>query len=252
MWSRKDLKTRGKNLVYGNYWYMVLVSFIMLFLGGAGSGSSSGSNSARNSANGDSSLSSIDWALLATMMVLIILIVVAALVIGSVIKIFLCDPLLVGCQRFILNAREGRRQFSDVASIFNDNYMNVVKVMFFRYLKTFLWSLLFIIPGIIKSYEYRMIPYILSENPNIDKDRAFELTKAMTNGEKWNIFVYDLSFILWSLGTLFTCGLLGIFWVNPYINATNAELYMELREQAMRSNYTNESELYGYHYKPMM
>ena len=252
MWSRKDLKTRGKNLVYGNYWYMVLVSFIMLFLGGAGSGSSSSSNTARNSASGDSSLSSIDWAMLATIIGIVIVVMIVAIVIGSLIKIFLCDPLLVGCQRFILNAREGKRQFSDVASIFNDNFMNVVKIMFFRYLKTFLWSLLFIVPGIIKSYEYRMIPYILSENPNIDKDRAFELTKAMTNGEKWNIFVYDLSFILWSLGTLFTCGLLGIFWVNPYVNATNAELYMELREQAMRSNYTNESELYGYHYKPMM
>ena len=56
----------------------------------------------------------------------------------------------------------------------------------------FLWLLLLVIPGIIKSYEYRMIPYILSENPKVSRQRAFEISKLMMNGNKWDTFVLDL------------------------------------------------------------
>ena len=62
--------------------------------------------------------------------------------------------------------------------------MNIVEIMFLKSLYTFLWTLLLIVPGIIKSYEYRMVPYILSENPAIDSKRAFELSKRMMDGQK--------------------------------------------------------------------
>ena len=71
--------------------------------------------------------------------------------------------------------------------------------MFLKGLFQGLWSLLFVIPGIIKSYEYRMIPYILSENPNISRKRAFEISKQMMKGNKWDTFVLDLSFIGWQI-----------------------------------------------------
>ena len=66
-------------------------------------------------------------------------------------------------------------------------------------------------PGIIKSYEYRMIPYILAENPSINWREAFRLSKAMMDGQKWNTFVLDLSFIGWDLLSAVTGGLLGLF-----------------------------------------
>lgn len=84
-------------------------------------------------------------------------------------------------------------------------YLNIVKTQFLRSLFTVLWTLLLIVPGIVKSYEYRMIPYILAENPSISSKRAFELSKKMTDGEKMNIFVLDLSFIGWSLLGLLAC-----------------------------------------------
>ena len=110
----------------------------------------------------------------------------------------------------------------------------------------FLWSLLFVIPGIIKAYEYRMIPYILSENPEISRERVFEISKKMMMGNKWNTFVLDLSFLGWEILSGLTIGILGIFYVNPYVQSTNAELYAYLREDALRNGYVSSSELIGF------
>ena len=107
--------------------------------------------------------------------------------------------------------------------------MNIVLTLFLRNLYTVLWTFLFIVPGIIKSYEYRMIPYILAENPDMDRREAFQLSKDMMQGEKWNAFVLDLSFIGWQILSGITLGIVGIFWTNPYVYATNAELYLELK-----------------------
>mgnify|MGYP006295230481 CR=1 FL=1 len=87
-----------------------------------------------------------------------------------------------------------------------------------------------IIPGIIKSYAYRMVPYILAENPKIGHRRALDLSNKMTRGEKWKIFVLDLSFIGWFiLGALFFG--IGVFFVQPYYDATNSELYIKLKKE---------------------
>ena len=96
----------------------------------------------------------------------------------------------------------------------------------------FLWSLLLIVPGIIKSYEYSMVPYILAENPSISGKRAFQISKAMTKGHKWDLFVLELSFILWIIGTVCTCGLLGIY-LAPYMQATMTEAYYKLKAEAV-------------------
>ena len=112
---------------------------------------------------------------------------------------------------------------------FKSNYLNIVKIMFFRSLFTVLWGLLFIIPGIIKAYEYSMIPYLLSENPDMDMQQAFDESRRMTYGQKWQIFVLDLSFIGWNILSSFTLGLLGIFFVSPYMCLTKAGLYRRLR-----------------------
>ena len=97
-------------------------------------------------------------------------------------------------------------------------------------------------PGIIKAYEYRMIPYILAENPDIDTKEAFARSKEMMTGNKWDAFVLDLSFLGWILLSVCTCGILAIFWVNPYMYMTDAELYVALKEITYGSsgqNYNN-------------
>ena len=84
-----------------------------------------------------------------------------------------------------------------------------------------------------------MIPYLLAENPDMPSEEAFRLSKEMTTGEKWNLFVLDWSFIGWILlGFLVCCGVGGIF-VTPYIEATYAEVYQHLKNKNMGDGYWN-------------
>ena len=76
-----------------------------------------------------------------------------------------------------------------------------------------------------------MIPYILAENPKIERKKAFKLSKEMMKGNKWKTFILDLSFLGWELLSIFTFGLLNIFYINPYKVATTVELYEVLKKQ---------------------
>ena len=143
--------------------------------------------------------------------------------------VFVCNPIEIGCKRFYLRNLNEPAQVGNIGYAFDNHYKNIAKTMFFRDLYTILWTLLFIIPGIVKSYEYQMIPYLLAENPQMSKEQAFAESKRMMDGQKWNAFVLDLSFIGWHILSGITCGLLGIFYVQPYVDATHAALYETLR-----------------------
>lgn len=113
---------------------------------------------------------------------------------------------------------------------------NPAKVMAVRSLFLSLWCLT-IVGGPIKYYSYRMVPYILAENPETSCGEALELSMHMMRGNKWRAFVLDISFWYWYLLQYFTLGLVGIFYVNSYVAATNAELYMALRGEALVGAY---------------
>jgi uncharacterized membrane protein len=87
-----------------------------------------------------------------------------------------------------------------------------------------------------------MIPYILAENPKIERKKAFKLSKEMMKGNKWKTFILDLSFLGWELLSIFTFGLLNIFYINPYKVATTVELYEVLKKQiiSQKSEYYEE------------
>ena len=164
------------------------------------------------------------WLLLITFLI--------SFVISLAISVLVYMPLQVGSCRFFMCNREDDADLNHLLIGFRDgNYLNVVKIMLIRSIKIALWSLLFVIPGIIKSYEYSMIPYLLSENPGMSKQEAFALSREMTSGEKWKMFVLGISFFPWMLLGGVTFGLIFIFWLYPYIFATNAELYAVLREK---------------------
>ena len=260
-WTRAELKQRAKESVNRNYWWFVLACLILTLVGGTGGGGGGSSYSSSN--NNSSSYSSdynyfddddYDWddddyysddsdsdfvlplvGLIAGLSIGLFLIIFAVAIVFST---FICAPIRVGIYRFFLNAREGRRNFGDVIFVFSSgHYLNVVKIMFLASLKITLWYLLFIIPGIIKAYEYRMIPYILSEHPEIDSKTAFQMTKTQMDGEKLSTWVLELSFFGWACLSLLTCGILSIFWVNPYSQATYAELYAVLRQKTFQTGY---------------
>ena len=78
-------------------------------------------------------------------------------------------------------------------------------------------------------YEYSMIPYILADNPDVDRKAAFSISKEMMKGNKWRAFILDLSFIFWDFLGAMTGGIVAIFYVGPYRELTKASLYKAIR-----------------------
>ena len=110
------------------------------------------------------------------------------------------------------------------------NWKNITMTMLIKNIYNLLWFLT-IIGGFIKAYEYRMIPYILADNPEIERKEAFRLSKEMMKHNKWRTFILDLTFILWNILSLATFGFLNILYVNPYKAATSVELYVILKNK---------------------
>ena len=206
---------------------MVLVALVLTMVSGGGSSASSSYTRRTSSDYGYGSMSSAE---LAGFVVGFMVVLLVVMVIGFAVSAFLLNPLVVGAQRFFVVSHYQKAELGELGYAFSNSYMNVVKTMFLKALYVFLWSLLLVIPGIIKGYEYRMIPYILAENPGIDTKEAFAMSKQMMYGNKWNAFVLDLSFLGWIILSVFTCGILAVFYVNPYIYMTDAELYVALKE----------------------
>ena len=98
-----------------------------------------------------------------------------------------------------------------------------------------LWSLLLIIPGIVKSYSYAMFPYIRRDYPNLTTQEVISLSQKMMSGHKWDLFLLHLSFIGWGVLNVLTC-FIGSLWLNPYVLATNAQFYKDVREEYIRNH----------------
>ncbi|MBQ9264401.1 MAG: DUF975 family protein [Clostridia bacterium] len=118
--------------------------------------------------------------------------------------------------------------------------------MFWMGLSVFLWSLLLVVPGIVKAFAYSMTPYILSEHPNVDARDALKLSERMTDGYKMDIFVAGLSFLGWQLLSACTFGILEIVFVGPYQSLTFGGIYRELKRNAIENGTVKEEEFEGY------
>lgn len=256
MWTRKELKERAKEALKRNYWKIVLVSLIGMLIGGGlgSSGISGGGSDIRDMASDnvkehftEHENDDVDWEgaeavlddiqmdirpqdIVAVAFTVIVVLIVAAIVlaIGIALDVLLLNPVQVGINRFMVKSLDDTARIAEVGYTFDHNYKNGVKVMFFKDLYVVLWSLLFIVPGIYKAYQYRMVPYILGENPDMTYQEVLQRSKDMMDGQKWNAFVLDLSFILWHMLGGITCGLAEIFYVAPYVNLTDAALYSRL------------------------
>jgi uncharacterized membrane protein len=153
--------------------------------------------------------------------------------------------LQIGSRRFLLEVRQGKDDISSIFYPFQSGQLsNLIRISIFKYLYVYLWSLLFVIPGIIKALEYFMIDYMLAENPSLSQDRAFDITKRTMDGEKAFLFTLGLSFLGWILLCLLTCGF-GTIFLAPYIHTTMAEYYTYLRTKALTTGIATESELPG-------
>lgn len=244
MWTRAELKERAKAVLRVSYWKAFLVSLVIAFAGGHDGGFSGSSKwqvnrSQWNAATGGPGYN--EYLPFIALGVLVLVLVV--MFIAFAFRIFLGYPLEVGGRCYFKQAAQEDINMNYLTFSFSKGrYWNIVKTMLVKGIYIFLWTLLLIIPGIIKSYAYRMVPYILADNPNIEYNRAIELSNQMTNGQKFDMFVLDLSFIGWYL-LGFLAFFVGVFFVMPYENATKAELYLTLKENAMTQGFCSRSEL---------
>jgi len=123
-------------------------------------------------------------------------------------------------------------------------FLPTINVIFFRNLSIISWTLIFIIPGIIKAYKYCMVPYIIAENPHLPRRRVLEISKQMMKGHKFNTFVLSLSFTGWYILSAFTFNIIDYFYLRPYVLATEAELYLELKRISLNKGIIEYSEFY--------
>ena len=231
-WDRATLKGMAKKALMGSYWKSVLVGFLlMLCTATASSGTARGAEQAESQADAGIFDQLTNNPYFGVIAMVIAAVALLAGIAGIALRILVMNPLEIGIRRYFMEDLYAPCELDRLTYGFKMNYVNGVITMLLRVVFIALWTLLLIIPGIIKSYEYRMIPYLLAENPDLEWRDAFATSKRMMDGEKWNAFVLDLSFIGWILLSLITLGLVGIFYVNPYKGLTDAALYMALREK---------------------
>lgn len=260
-WVRSDLKMRAKESFKRNYLAAVIVSLIVILVtsgGGAGNGGRTYttvqdtydeiidgdyfSNDLEERA--EDLIDSLDAPAAWGLGLLISAFAIIAGVVIVIFKAFIGNVLEVGGCKFYIENLYSKPKVGRIAYGFTSGYyLNVVKVMFVRGLFIFLWSLLFVIPGIIKAYEYYMVPYLLAEYPDMTWREASLRSRDMMYGNKMETFILELSFLPWHFLSAMTGGIVGLFYVNPYVDASKVELYDTL--VGAQQNYGNQN--YGYY-----
>ena len=146
----------------------------------------------------------------------------------TLLEVFLLLPVAVG----FMNAFRKLLTKLDTNLLGNtfdfSNYWRKVGGMVLMYVLTFLWTLLFIIPGIIKAFSYSMTPFILDEFPELGPSEAIHRSRMMMKGHKFDLFWLYLSFIGWAILAILTCGI-GFLWLIPYMQTAEAAFYEEVK-----------------------
>lgn len=144
-------------------------------------------------------------------------------------SIFVIYPAAMGLTKVFLNVTYGDEpSAATLMDGFKVNYINNVLLYVLIGVFTALWSILLVIPGIIAAYSYTMAPYILLEHPELSAKEAISLSKQMMKGHKFELFVLQLSFILWALLGVVTLGIAYIY-VGPYITLTTTDFYHNIK-----------------------
>lgn len=195
-----DFRAIARNALRGKWGTAILTGFVAALIGAElfASGGSSGSN-ARNNESIRSVVQDLQrteiWPLLVTLFVIAMVVLVVWIIVNMVIG----GAGMLGYAKFNLNLVDGKdAEFSDLFSRF-DRLGDGFCMKFLMALYTLLWSFLFFIPGIVKSYSYAMTPYILSEHPEMTANEAITESRRIMPGNRWRLFCLEISFIGWSL-----------------------------------------------------
>jgi uncharacterized membrane protein len=220
--NRAELKNQAKALIKTNYWKMVLAGLVLAFAVGTGVRSTVTYKVDDVSESASNAVQNVSF---------ILALIAAALVIA--ILYFVNFPLEYGGTTFFLKNSDGHGESEKtlLEGYQSGNLKRIFSTFFFRNFMIFLFTLLLIVPGIIKSYEYYFVSQLAADHPDKSGKELCDLSKQMTMGHKKELFMLDLSFILWAIGNALTAGLLGIFYFYPYKYQVTALAYKELVAQ---------------------
>lgn len=140
----------------------------------------------------------------------------------------LMGPLTYGLIKYFVKLHKKQEPLiNDVFSAFAERFQDSFLLGFLEMIFIMLWSLLFVVPGIVKSYSYSMSQYLLLEDPSLDWRQAHEKSRQMMYGHKFELFILDLSFLGWYIVGILCFGF-GVLWVIPYHQATKVNFYLAL------------------------
>lgn len=231
MWTRAELKDRAKDGLKRNYWKSVVVGLLvtLMYAFTVANGRGGAENGSLNEAFSGMSSGQV----LAAIGLLFSAFLVGNLI-TAVVHAIIYNPLKVGISAFCMDAIDGTAPLKSILKGYGNGgkFFYNVWALFVRDLLVTLWSLLLVVPGIIKGLEYRLVEYVLADNPGIGVKDALAKSKELMKGHKWNVFVLDLSFLGWNILNILTLGILGVFYVQPYQLLTNAALYETLKQNA--------------------
>lgn len=212
-----EIRQAARDNLRGNYWLSVLVAFVATLLGAIITG-------------GTIFRVDVDTEVFHHLPRFIVRYLT---IMGSISGFFALVQLIIGGTVQLGYAKYLLKQHDhasfDIHDLFSqfDRFKEGFLQSFLRELYIFLWSLLLIIPGIVKSYSYAMTPFIMAENPDMSAKEAIEASKQLMHGHKDELFTLDLTFFGWSLLAVLTLNI-GHIFLNPYKNAAYAVFYKEL------------------------
>ena len=218
--SSSDFRERARQMLRGKWGIAILTTFVAGLLGGLVTGSGNVSL--------DLDQDTVEIIYRLPKIVRTYLAVAASIgatfgfvtfIIGGTVKLGYC--------KFLLNLHDNKP--ADIKDLFSqfDRFGDGFLLSLLTALYTFLWSLLFVIPGIIAGYKYAMAPFIMAENPGMKPNEAITASKELMDGNKLDLFCLDWSFIGWVLLNMLTLGIGGL-WLRPYTNAARAAFYRNL------------------------
>lgn len=156
----------------------------------------------------------------------------------SIISLLVAFPLQYGCYVAYLNYFRDREAkdipFATLFEGFKD-YTRVLGTMMLMFVYVVLWSFLFLIPGIIKSYSYYLTPFILKDRPELSYNAAIEESMRLMDGHKMQLFLLQLSYIGWGLLCIITCGI-ALLWVAPWMQMAYVDFYEDILAEDAAKN----------------
>lgn len=218
--NASQLRQKAWDTLKGKYWPAVLAAFIISIFG-AGTVSGGGINF-----NIDEDALKFFFEEIPAVQTILLALLGLSFSSLNLVRFILGGVIQLGYTGYLLKQYDGESHtIKDLFSQF-DRFAQGFLQRFLRILYTVLWSLLFVIPGIVKAYSYAMTPYLMAENPEMSAKEAIAMSKQVMDGHKWELFCLEFSFIGWYLLAALTLGIGGIF-LTPYVEAAHAAFYRD-------------------------